>query len=130
MEHLNYSISCPFCGTMSDRQKLAESHLAFAIFDKFPVNAGHALIIPKRHVADYFELSSDEKAACWQLLDEVKRLLDADFQPQGFNIGINVGENAGQTVMHVHLHLIPRYDGDVENPRGGVRGVIPGRKEY
>lgn len=130
MEHLNDSIACPFCGPMSDRQKLAESHLAFAIFDKFPVNAGHALIIPKRHVANYFELSPDEKAACWQLLDEVKGLLDADFQPQGYNIGVNVGETAGQTVMHVHLHLIPRYQGDVENPRGGVRGVIQGKQHY
>lgn len=121
---------CPFCGPLDDRRILAENTSAFAIFDKFPVNRGHALIIPKRHVANYFELSPNEKAACWQLLDEVKHLLDTDFQPQGYNIGINVGETAGQTVMHVHLHLIPRYRGDVENPRGGIRGVIPGRKEY
>lgn len=130
MEYLKDSIQCPFCAPFIDRSILAENKLAFAIFDKFPVNAGHALIIPKRHVANYFGLSPDEKAACWQLLDEVKRLLDADFQPQGYNIGVNVGETAGQTVMHVHLHLIPRYDGDVENPRGGVRGVIPGKQQY
>lgn len=115
---------------MHDRHILAENHLAFAIFDKFPVNPGHALIIPKRHIASYFELSTEEQAACWQLLSEVKSQLEAEFQPQAYNIGINVGETAGQTVMHVHLHLIPRYPGDVENPRGGVRGVIPGRKEY
>lgn len=130
MASSNSSSECPFCDSCSDRRILAENDLAYALFDKFPVNAGHALIIPKRHVAHYFELSPDEKAACWQLLDEVKGLLDADFQPQGYNIGVNVGETAGQTVMHVHLHLIPRYQGDVENPRGGVRGVIPGRKEY
>lgn len=130
MEHLSNTSVCPFCGPLSDRQILAENHLAFAIFDKFPVNPGHALIIPKRHIASYFELSTEEQAACWQLLPEVKSQLEAKFQPQAYNIGMNLGETAGQTVMHVHLHLIPRYLGDVENPRGGVRGVIPGRKEY
>lgn len=130
MEHLNNSAQCPFCAPMTDRLILAENDFAYTIFDKFPVNAGHALIIPRHHVTNYFELSPDEKAACWQLLDEVKRLLDTDYQPQGYNIGINVGEAAGQTVMHVHLHLIPRYDGDVESPRGGVRGVIPGKQQY
>lgn len=115
---------------MHDRHILAENHLAFAIFDKFPVNPGHVLIIPKRHLANYFELSPEEQAACWQLLPNVKSLLEAKFQSQAYNIGINVGETAGQTVMHVHLHLIPRYAGDVDNPRGGVRGVIPGKQQY
>lgn len=94
------------------------------------MNPGHALVIPKRHCADYFELSVEEQEGCWRLLNEVKRLVADRFSPDGFNVGINVGAIAGQTVPHVHLHLIPRYRGDVEEPRGGVRGVIPSRQQY
>lgn len=121
---------CVFCRLDADRTILASSSLAFAIYDKFPVNPGHALIIPKRHTANYFDLSAEEQQALFALLNEVKQQLAENYSPDGFNVGINVGEAAGQTVGHVHIHLIPRYNGDIDNPRGGVRGVIPGRREY
>jgi ATP adenylyltransferase len=121
---------CVFCRLDADRAILAESELAFAIYDKFPVNPGHALIIPKRHTANYFDLSVEEQQALFALLNEVKQQLVEIHSPDAFNVGINVGEAAGQTVGHVHIHLIPRYNGDMDNPRGGVRGVIPGRREY
>ena len=121
---------CVFCRLDADRTILASSSLAFAIYDKFPVNPGHALIIPKRHTANYFDLSAEEQQALFALLNEVKQKLAENYSPDGFNVGINVGEAAGQTVGHVHIHLIPRYNGDIDNPRGGVRGVIPGRREY
>lgn len=121
---------CVFCRLDADRTILASSSLAFAIYDKFPVNPGHTLIIPKRHTANYFDLSAEEQQALFALLNEVKQKLAENYSPDGFNVGINVGEAAGQTVGHVHIHLIPRYNGDIANPRGGVRGVIPGRREY
>lgn len=121
---------CVFCRLDADRTILASSSLAFAIYDKFPVNPGHALIIPKRHTANYFDLSAEEQQALFALLNEVKQQLAENYSPDGFNVGINVGEAAGQTVGHVHIHLIPRYNGDIANPRGGVRGVIPGRRAY
>ena len=121
---------CPFCNLPADRAFLAESDTAFAIYDGYPVNPGHALIIPKRHVANYFELSEEEQAACFRLLNAVKAMVQERYRPDGFNVGINVEEAAGQTVGHVHIHLIPRYWGDVGEPRGGVRGVIPSRQAY
>jgi len=122
--------SCPFCTINPDVEILAETTSALAILDSFPVNPGHTLIIPRRHVASYFDLSTDEQQALWQLVNTAKNLLQKRFQPDGFNVGINIGETAGQSVMHVHIHLIPRYKGDVEQPRGGVRGVIPGKQSY
>ena len=122
--------SCPFCTINPAVEIMAETPTALAILDSFPVNPGHALIIPRRHVANYFELSTDEQQALWQLVNTTKILLENRFHPKGFNIGINIGETAGQSVMHVHIHLIPRYKGDVEQPRGGVRGVIPGKQSY
>lgn len=121
---------CPFCNPDSDRELIVESATAYAMFDKFPVNDGHALIIPKRHCADYFELTFKEQSACIFMLNKVKEILVKQFNPDGFNVGINVGNIAGQTVNHVHIHLIPRYNGDVEDPRGGVRGVIPNKQKY
>ena len=120
--------NCVFCNSEYDR--IAENEVAIAIFDAFPVNPGHALIIPKRHVADFFELSESERNACFALVAEVKSILDSMHKPDGYNIGINVGKAAGQTVFHVHIHLIPRYTGDVGSPRGGVRGVIPSKQSY
>jgi ATP adenylyltransferase len=120
--------ACPFC--LKGREVLAESDHAFAILDMFPVNEGHALVIPKRHVAVYFDLSEDEQIACWSLLNEVQRLIAQRHHPDGFNVGINAGIAAGQTIHHVHIHLIPRYTGDVPDPRGGVRGVIPDKRSY
>ncbi len=119
---------CPFCDI--DRQTITENAHAFAIYDKYPVAPGHALIIPKRHVADYFELTEEEHTACHQLVREVRLILMAEQKPDAFNLGVNIGRPAGQTVMHVHIHLIPRYTGDMTDPRGGVRGVIPEKQKY
>jgi diadenosine tetraphosphate (Ap4A) HIT family hydrolase len=123
----NDAKNCPFC---QPEDVLFENGLAYAKPDKFPVNPGHLLIIPRRHVADFFLTTEAEKSALWSLLDQAKHHLDGKHAPAGYNIGINVGATAGQTIMHVHLHLIPRYPGDLENPRGGVRGVIPSRQSY
>ena len=97
---------------------------------KYPVTKGHTLIIPNRHVSSYFDLTDEEKEDLFNLLEEVKAHLDEQYRPDGYNIGINDGVVAGQTIMHVHIHLIPRYAGDMENPRGGVRGVIPRKRVY
>jgi diadenosine tetraphosphate (Ap4A) HIT family hydrolase len=121
---------CPFCLPDLGRTILAETALAYAIYDKFPVNTGHVLIIPKRHVADYFALSLQEQVDCLTLLNQVRDIIVSRFHPDAFNIGVNIGIEAGQTVHHVHIHLIPRYQGDVEDPRGGVRGVIPDKRLY
>lgn len=118
---------CPFCQPVDI---LFENELAFVILDDNPVNPGHLLIIPKRHVADFFLATEAEKTALLSLLDEAKHYLDGKHAPAGYNVGINVGEVAGQTIPHVHLHLIPRYRGDMQDPRGGVRGVIPDKQHY
>ena len=123
------SANCVFCGISRERM-IAENDMCFAMYDDFPVSKGHVLIIPKRHVADYFCLTEDEVMAIQTIMRELKLKLDAEFSPDGYNVGINVNEAAGQTVFHVHVHLIPRYKGDVENPKGGVRGVIPDRQKY
>ncbi len=102
----------------------------YARYDRYPVSKGHLLIIPFRHVENFFDLSQDERQTAFGLVGEAKRKLDTDFQPDGFNIGVNVGVAAGQTVSHVHIHLIPRYHGDVDQPEGGVRGVIPKMRRY
>ncbi len=107
-----------------------ESATAYAMFDKFPVSKGHTLIIPKKHCLDYFQLLFKEQSACWFMLNKAKEILEKQLNPDGFNVGINIHEAAGQTVPHVHIHLIPRYKGDLKNPRGGVRGVIPEKKDY
>lgn len=122
-------MSCIFCNIDKDRIIL-ENEDAFAVYDVFPVSKGHMLIIPKKHIKNYFEADEETKAKLWQLVDECKEMADKNFSPQGYNIGINCGEAAGQTVMHLHIHLIPRYSGDIENPRGGVRGVIPDKRIY
>ena len=125
---MNENKPCPFCNV--ERKIISETEMSFAIYDGFPVNDGHALIIPKRHTANYFDLSLDEQKDCIELLNRVKGIVQEKYNPAGFNVGININEAAGQTVPHVHIHLIPRYEGDVEEPRGGVRGVIPERKSY
>ncbi len=110
---------------------LASNDLAFAIADGFPVSPGHALVVPKRVFASWFEATPDEQLALWALVGEVKRQLDQRTpRPDGYNLGINVGPPAGQTVMHLHIHVIPRYQGDVDDPTGGVRHVIPGKGNY
>ncbi len=120
-------IPCPFCST--DGALLINS-LAYVRPDKFPVGPGHLLIIPLRHEPDFLAIRTEEMAAVWALIGEAKALLAHRYHPDGYNLGVNVGEAAGQTIGHAHLHLIPRYRGDLENPRGGVRGVIPARQQY
>ena len=121
---------CPFCSILSERI-ITNYESFFTIRDKFPVTDGHMLIISKRHVSDYFDLSKAEKEELIIILDELaKSAKEMDPSITGFNIGINVGEDAGQTVMHFHQHLIPRRKGDMTNPRGGVRGVIPSKQQY
>ena len=114
-----------------DESRIAiKNSVGFVINDIFPVTTGHSLVIPYRHLHDYFELTHVEKAGLWSLVDEIKISLEAEFNPDGFNVGINVGEAAGQTISHVHIHVIPRYIGDTPRPKGGVRGVIPEKQAY
>ena len=122
--------NCPFCKAESERDIIASSSLSVAFFVGFPVSPGHALIIPKRHVSSFFDLSQEERQDLLNLADSVKQIVEERYHPDGYNIGVNVGEAAGQSIFHVHMHLIPRYQGDVPNPRGGVRGVIPDKQNY
>lgn len=122
--------NCFFCKSIKNRDYTLENEYAILRFDDFPVNKGHLEIIPKRHVKDWWEATKEERIAIFDLLDEAKIMVDKKYNPDGYNIGMNLGEVAGQSVMHLHVHLIPRYEGDVQNPRGGVRGVIPGKKDY
>ena len=118
---------CIFC-QMKDY--ILENELAYAIYDKYPVGKGHILFIPKRHLKDFFDITKEEREAIFDLIDEGKKLLDEKYSPDSYNVGINCGEHAGQTIMHVHVHLIPRYIGDMKDPTGGVRGVIPYKMKY
>lgn len=120
---------CPFC-QLKDTDVIDENDLALAFYDRYPVSPGHTLIIPKRHVASFFSLNRDE---IWKINDLAvvcKAILQDIYHPTGFNLGVNIGRDAGQSVFHCHVHLIPRYHGDVANPLGGVRGVIPGKQNY
>jgi diadenosine tetraphosphate (Ap4A) HIT family hydrolase len=120
---------CPFCNLEPDRI-IFESDLTFTIRDAFPVSPGHTLILPRRHVASIFDLDIMEKAAMLGALEEAKRALDREFSPAGYNFGVNDGKVAGQTIPHVHVHLIPRYEGDTDDPRGGMRWIFPDRAKY
>lgn len=120
----------PFLVGDEIRELIVETATIFSFYDKFPVSKGHALVVPKRFVSNYFELTLKEQTACWIVVNKVKAILQEKYNPDGFNIGININEDAGQTISHCHIHIIPRYKGDVENPRGGIRGVIPSKKEY
>ncbi len=123
------SVTCPFCELPASRW-VAENAWAIAVRDTFPVSPGHTLVIPRRHVASWFDASAEERAAILELIDLTKSNLDNGLGPAGYNIGINVGGAAGQTVMHLHVHVIPRFAGDVDDPSGGVRFVIPERGDY
>ncbi len=117
---------CIFC-QQKNLTDIKENKLALAFYDSRPISEGHALVIPKRHVETYFDATLEEHAAITKLIFEVKDFLQAEYGPDGYNIGANVGLAAGQTVFHFHIHIIPRYSGDVADPRGGVRKVIPHR---
>jgi len=122
---------CIFCNLPEDKKIIDSNNHALAFYDGYPVTKYHTLIIPKRHVADYFDLEKIEIDAINNLLQTQKnRLLEMDQTITGFNIGINIGEDAGQSIFHVHIHLIPRRYGDMKNPKGGVRGVISEKQKY
>ena len=121
---------CFFCKCLDEKNYELENEYAIARYDDFPVNKGHLEVITKRHIKDWWETTPEEKLAIFELLDKAKEIIESKYNPDGYNIGMNLGESAGQTVMHLHVHLIPRYVGDVANPRGGVRGVIPEKKNY
>ena len=121
---------CLFCA-IKKNEIIDENEFAYAAFDSYPVSKHHCLIIPKRHIESYFKLNKEEVIWCDQLIKKVKNMIEKnDKTIKGFNIGINSGKVAGQSIMHCHIHLIPRREGDVDNPQGGVRGVIPLKQHY
>ena len=126
---MNVPRVCAFCQLPPERIA-SGNELGLIVRDAYPVSPGHTLIIPRRHIGSFFELTPDERNALLALLDEAQASLHRRYQPQGYNIGINDGPAAGQTVPHLHIHLIPRYSGDLPDPRGGVRWVIPEKARY
>ena len=122
------NFGCIFCHVKGP--VLAESELSIAVLDSFPVSKGHALIVPRRHAVTIWEMTAEEYADAFMLVRQVKDVLQKKFKPQGFNVGVNCGEAAGQSVFHAHIHVIPRYTGDVPMPRGGVRNLMPGKGSY
>ncbi len=120
---------CVFCEMPVSAYVIGNNYF-YGLFDKYPVTEGHLLIIPKRHAETLFELTEDERRALFEIMEDGKALLEKKFNPAGFNFGINQGLTAGQTIPHLHLHIIPRYVGDMEDPEGGVRGVIPEKQKY
>lgn len=115
------------CELCHPDQVVTQNALAYARYDSLPLGPGHVLVIPSRHVANFFDMSPEERSAVVALLDEAKSLIDQEFKPNGYNIGVNIGKAGGQSRMHVHVHLIPRFVGDVADQRGGIRCVLPGR---
>ena len=122
--------TCRFCQSYSSRRIMIEGKHGFAAWDRHPASEGHFLVIPYRHVPSYFEINNEECKELWELVAEGRKLADETYHPDGYNVGINVGKWAGQSIPHLHIHVIPRYQGDVENPKGGVRSVIPQNKLY
>ncbi len=123
--------NCLFCDRYGDKLDLIqENDFCYAVWDGFPVSAGHSLIIPKKHILSFFDLEKVELESIFEMMKDVKDLISEKYHPDSYNIGINDGEEAGRTIHHLHIHIIPRYKGDVENPRGGVRHIIPGKGDY
>ena len=120
---------CPFCTVDLNRIAFMDD-LVVGLWDGFPVSPGHLLIVPRRHAATWDDLTAEEKRALWECVDKAKAVIQSRHQPDGFNVGFNLGAAAGQTVFHFHLHVIPRYSGDVADPRGGVRHVVPAKANY
>lgn len=126
---MSHSTNCPFCSLSASRVLHSTSH-GRVLRDAYPVSDGHALVVPHRHVASLWDLTAEERAGLWALVDEVREALAASHGSDDFNIGVNDGKAAGQTVSHAHIHVIPRYAGDVADPRGGIRWVVPERAAY
>ncbi|MFO1303042.1 MAG: HIT family protein [Burkholderiales bacterium] len=120
---------CPFCNPARERL-IKRGTFASLVRDAYPVSPGHTLAIPHRHIGSFFELNAEERGELFALLEDAKRDLDRSMSPAGYNIGINDGVAAGQTIRHVHIHLIPRYAGDQPDPRGGIRWIFPDRARY
>lgn len=121
---------CSFCNPGSKSEFITESAMVYSILDRFPVTNGHALVIPKKHIPNYFDLSVNRQQSIWIVVNRVKEILEERYKPEGFNVGFNVNEPAGQSIFHTHIHVIPRYSGDMDNPKGGVRHVIPEKGKY
>lgn len=121
--------NCPFCPPDEDRVWLDDER-GWVLWDAFPVTEGHTLVVPRKHVASLYELTPEEQAAMWRLVADARQQLIDQLHPDGFNIGLNDGLAAGQTVLHVHIHIIPRRHGDVPDPRGGVRWILPDKARY
>ncbi|MGH1394245.1 MAG: HIT domain-containing protein [Trichormus sp.] len=130
--HYNYQRNsanyCIFCNPHKHLKLVTESTTAYAIFDGYPISKGHVLVIPKRHVSNYFELPISEQSACWLMVNKIQEILKKQFAPDGFNIGMNINRAAGQNIMHTSIHIIPRYQGDSVGLKSGIRNVIPQRK--
>jgi diadenosine tetraphosphate (Ap4A) HIT family hydrolase len=124
-------MSCPFCD-IPEADRVVERELVVGFFDRYPASPGHLLLVPRRHVDTWFDATPDERRALLEALDDALAAVEARLgrRPDGYNVGFNAGTAAGQTVMHLHLHVIPRFDGDVDDPRGGIRGAIPHRRVY
>lgn len=124
-------MTCPFCN-IPKTDRTIETDLLIGFFDRYPVNPGHLLLVPRRHIASWFDATREEQAALMGAIDDAVALIESrlDLKPDGYNVGFNAGEAAGQTVMHLHLHVIPRFHGDVDDPTGGIRGAIPHKRIY
>ncbi len=120
---------CPFCSIASEKM-IAQDSLTFTVRDTLPVSPGHTLILPKRHIASIFEATKEEVAALWEAVQQARAQLLKEFSPDGFNIGINDGLVSGQTILHLHIHIIPRFKGDMPDPRGGIRWIFPDKAKY
>ncbi|WXT99822.1 MAG: hypothetical protein Ctma_0526 [Catillopecten margaritatus gill symbiont] len=123
------SENCIFCN-LRDERIIGECEHTLTFIDSYPASPGHTLIVPKRHFATYFEATEEELLAIGKAVQNAKKILDEEFNPDGYNMGVNNGQAAGQSVMHLHVHLIPRYTGDVEDPKGGVRWVLKNKANY
>ncbi len=121
--------ACPFCA-IEQSTVLFSNALSFAVRDTLPVSPGHTLVLPKRHIASIFDATKEEVAALWELVRQARTRLLGEFRPHGFNIGINDGLAAGPTILHLHIHVIPRYRGDMPDPRGGIRWIFPDKAKY
>lgn len=121
---------CPLCEALSGHDLVVATPGAVAVMDRYPLNPGHCLILPRRHTPLFWDLTVEETATLFEVLAQARKLIEEKFAPDGYNIGVNVGDAAGQTIGHVHVHLIPRYRGDDDDPRGGVRWILPERAVY
>ena len=126
---ISHPPNCSFCA-ISEAQIVLQNADGIVFRDRFPISPGHTLVVPRCHVGSLFELPTEAQLSLWQLVADARRMLLDEFHPNGFNVGINDGNAAGQTVGHAHIHVIPRFDGDVNDPRGGVRWVIPSKAVY